>query len=428
MRTDYFSSFTVRHRARSFAAVLLLLLASLFNQTTIYAVGLINPDCSKLFTTEHTLCGQNDILFSDDSCAPPSDSISSGGSEPSAPSGSTAADPDGWTYPTVQESTSISSDYRAANRPGHRGVDLAGPMLTPIYASRDGTVTHAGNANDPNGFGNWVVIQHDENGQRVDSVYGHMPLDSITVKPGDTVKAGQQIAGIGNEGGSTGPHLHYEEWPGGRGGGSDRKPVAVYGGDAVPPSQPSSPANQAAAAQQSTTPPEEEACKSAETGAGPDNGGTCQEAQPGVSNDKIIWDYLRGRGLSEAQTAGVMGNLRQESGPNLDPGINEAVPSHAGAGYGIAQWTGSRRTAIEAAAQAKGVPVNDLCFQLDYLVEESMSRQSKDGSKGEWDGLKQQQSVEDAVDYWHENYERSADANTATRQQYAREYMKKYGS
>lgn len=404
------TTLSLKYRIRNFAAILVILLASIFNQTAAAAVSLSNPDCSKLFTPDHTQCGQNDILYSDDSCTPGS-SGSSGGS-----SGGVTGDPDGWTFPTAP-GTPISSEYAEDRGYKHRGVDLAGPLGTPIYASRDGVVVNSGPAD---GFGNWVVIQHDENGQRIDSVYGHMSASTITVKVGDTVKAGQQIAAIGSEGQSSGPHLHYEEWSGGRSGGSERKPVAVYGGAAVPPSQPSSPPNQAAGGSSDN----QRSC-----GGGADNGGTCQEVQPGSDNAKIIWDYLRGRGLSAEQTAGILGNLRQESGPNLDPGINETVPSHAGAGYGIAQWTGARRTALEDAAKGKGVPVNDLCFQLDYLVEESMSRQSLDGGDiSEWDGLKKRTTVEEAVDYWHENFERSNDANTGTRQKFAREYMQKYGN
>ena len=420
----FLSLFTSTARLRRIVCALFIVIIGISDTTVVYGASLKVPSCEKLFTQDHVQCAQGDVLYSDDSCT--EDSGSGGGGSSSTPtSGSSVpGDPDGWTFPTAP-GTPISSEYAEDRGYKHRGVDLAGPAGTPIYAARDGVVTRAGSAQ---GFGNWIVIQHDENGQRVDSVYGHMTAASITVKPGDTVKAGQQIATIGSEGQSSGPHLHYEEWAGGRDGGQERKPVAVYGGEAVVPSQPSSPANQVAdtgtedSSEQTT-----ENCEG-ESSGGAGGGATCQDAQPGGDNAKIIWDHLISKGLTKEQAAGVLGNLRQESGPNLDPSINEAVPSHAGAGFGIAQWTGGRRTAIENAAKARGANVNDLCFQLDYLVEESMSRESRDyPNTSEWDGLKRQRTVEEATDYWHHNFERSNDSNTRQRQIYAREYLRKYG-
>ena len=66
------------------------------------------------------------------------------------------------------------------------------------------------NAGPAQGFGNWVVIRHD--GGEV-SVYGHMRYYNVSV--GERVTAGQQIAVIGSEGQSTGPHLHFEIKPDG---------------------------------------------------------------------------------------------------------------------------------------------------------------------------------------------------------------------
>ena len=89
----------------------------------------------------------------------------------------------------------------------HNGIDVANSVGTPIVAVMDGTVINAGPAQ---GFGNWVVIKHD--GGEV-SVYGHMRNYSVSV--GQRVSAGEQIAQIGNEGRSTGPHLHFEIRPDG---------------------------------------------------------------------------------------------------------------------------------------------------------------------------------------------------------------------
>ena len=89
----------------------------------------------------------------------------------------------------------------------HAGIDLAAPMLTPEYAAMDGVVLEAGPAS---GYGLAVYIQHD-NGDV--TVYGHM--DEILVEAGETVRAGDTIALLGNRGQSTGPHLHFEVHVGG---------------------------------------------------------------------------------------------------------------------------------------------------------------------------------------------------------------------
>lgn len=95
----------------------------------------------------------------------------------------------------------------------HKGQDFGAPLGTPIYSAADGTVAAAGKAS---GFGQWVVIDHQIDGQKVSTVYGHVVPSSIKVSKGDKVTAGQEIAGVGNEGFSTGPHLHFEVWLGGR--------------------------------------------------------------------------------------------------------------------------------------------------------------------------------------------------------------------
>jgi len=120
---------------------------------------------------------------------------------------------DGWAYPADKEKTTVSSKFGPRGGTNHNGIDIAGPTGTAIYAARDGEVLAAGPAS---GFGHWIVIRHeDEDGSRVDTVYGHMYPDGVFVKVGDKVTAGQNIATIGNAGQSTGPHLHFEVWKGG---------------------------------------------------------------------------------------------------------------------------------------------------------------------------------------------------------------------
>ena len=87
----------------------------------------------------------------------------------------------------------------------HNGIDIAVPVGTPIKAIADGKVYYAG-ANDPKGYGQYVIITHNVDGKIVTSEYGH--LSSWNVHSGQQVKQGQVIAKSGNTGHSDGPHLH----------------------------------------------------------------------------------------------------------------------------------------------------------------------------------------------------------------------------
>ncbi|WP_051434583.1 peptidoglycan DD-metalloendopeptidase family protein [Desulfonatronum lacustre] len=84
----------------------------------------------------------------------------------------------------------------------HSGVDMAASKGTPIGAAWDGRVVFVGQRG---GYGNMVVLEH-AGGWR--SYYAHN--DRNTVKVGDKIQAGQQIATVGSTGRSTGPHLHFE--------------------------------------------------------------------------------------------------------------------------------------------------------------------------------------------------------------------------
>jgi murein DD-endopeptidase MepM/ murein hydrolase activator NlpD len=84
----------------------------------------------------------------------------------------------------------------------HYGIDLAAPLGTPILAATDGVVLRAGPAS---GFGNAVYIQ-DADGDV--QVYGHMRY--YYVHAGEIVHAGDLIAKVGDQGESTGPHLHFQ--------------------------------------------------------------------------------------------------------------------------------------------------------------------------------------------------------------------------
>lgn len=86
----------------------------------------------------------------------------------------------------------------------HRGIDIAGPVGSPIGAVKDGIVTFA---DWDGGFGNKVEVQHAD-GTMTRYAHGQR----IYVAKGQRVQQGQVIMSRGSTGMSTGPHLHFEVW------------------------------------------------------------------------------------------------------------------------------------------------------------------------------------------------------------------------
>jgi murein DD-endopeptidase MepM/ murein hydrolase activator NlpD len=102
----------------------------------------------------------------------------------------------------------LTSNFGMRNHPilggrrGHKGVDLAAPVGTPIYATADGMVSRASWFS---GYGLFVSIEH---GGDMQTRYGHM--SRLNVADGQRVRKGDIIGYVGSTGNSTGPHLHYE--------------------------------------------------------------------------------------------------------------------------------------------------------------------------------------------------------------------------
>jgi murein DD-endopeptidase MepM/ murein hydrolase activator NlpD len=90
----------------------------------------------------------------------------------------------------------------------HEGIDFVPGAGAPIQAIADGVVSSVVVSNA--GLGNHVVVDHVINGQKVQSVYGHMKYGSIKVAEGQQIKVTDIIGLVGSTGESTGPHLHFE--------------------------------------------------------------------------------------------------------------------------------------------------------------------------------------------------------------------------
>lgn len=126
-----------------------------------------------------------------------------------------------------------------------------------------------------------------------------------------------------------------------------------------------------------------------------------------------VVDALVARGVPMHVAQGVVMNFQDESG--LDTGIQEINPTAGRGGYGIAQWTGPRRIALEDFARSRGKPVNDLDTQLDFFMQENASSEAP-----AWKRVMAAQNANDAAVAFVNAWERPAS-------EYARQRTAKYG-
>jgi murein DD-endopeptidase MepM/ murein hydrolase activator NlpD len=90
----------------------------------------------------------------------------------------------------------------------HKGIDIAAPLGTPIWAVADGTVITAG---WEDGYGNYIEILHPDG---TVTLYAH--AHRLLVQKGQQIKRGEAIAEVGSTGRSSAPHLHFEVRPDGK--------------------------------------------------------------------------------------------------------------------------------------------------------------------------------------------------------------------
>lgn len=93
-------------------------------------------------------------------------------------------------------------DYR-----GHKGIDIAAPYGTPVYAATSGTVKKAVFSGWGSGYGRHVLIANDDG---YSCMYGHFSYVAEGIDEGVYVTKGQLIGYVGSTGDSTGNHLHFE--------------------------------------------------------------------------------------------------------------------------------------------------------------------------------------------------------------------------
>jgi hypothetical protein len=134
-----------------------------------------------------------------------------------------------------------------------------------------------------------------------------------------------------------------------------------------------------------------------------------------VANDTIqtlVRQGLTERGLPPHVVEGALLNIQDESG--FDPTINERSPLVPGSrgGYGLMQWTGPRRVALEQYAAERGASPGDLNTQLDFIVQEMGGSEANAGR-----AILSTKNPQEAASAWLTQYLRPAPENVQKRQQ-----------
>ncbi|MED3792319.1 phage tail tip lysozyme [Niallia alba] len=143
----------------------------------------------------------------------------------------------------------------------------------------------------------------------------------------------------------------------------------------------------------------------------------------GGSTEATVWNFFKSKGFSDSATAGIMGNLRQESGFSTT-----AVNKSSGA-TGIAQWLGGRLSGLKNFAGSQGTSYTNLNTQLEWLWKElngadvtTKSIINKNGGMNAFMNM----GVNDAALLFEKAFERSGGDALANRQKYANDIYVKY--
>jgi hypothetical protein len=139
-------------------------------------------------------------------------------------------------------------------------------------------------------------------------------------------------------------------------------------------------------------------------------------------NALLIAKRMQAAGYTRGQIAGALGNFQLESGFN--PRINEGgkVGAPMG-GFGLAQWTGGRQTALINYAKKKGLDPGSVQAQADFLIHELEGPEKRAAQS-----LRGAVSPEEAARRFVTDYERAGIPKTEARQQAARQIYEKLGA
>ena len=183
---------------------------------------------------------------------------------------------------------------------------------------------------------------------------------------------------------------------------------------------------------------------SAQSSSGGTSPGTSPGSTPGqdisgISDyEQAVWTYFTSRGYTPQATAGIMGNMYQESG------VNPTAIQGGGKGpaAGICQWEnintgGARWGILKKYADSKGVDWKDLQTQLEYLEMELTGDQSKIAvdtytstlvkKRGGIETLKSMTDAIKAMYFFEETFERAGKPNYPRREKAVKDYLARFG-
>jgi hypothetical protein len=126
-----------------------------------------------------------------------------------------------------------------------------------------------------------------------------------------------------------------------------------------------------------------------------------------LSHDYVVSSLVQ-RGVPEHVAQGVAMNFQDESG--LDTGIQEKAPLAGRGGFGLAQWTGPRRIALEDFARSQGKRIDDPELQLDYFMHENQNYEAP-----AWKTVMNAPTAQDAAVAFVKHWERPTSENVAKR-------------
>ncbi len=336
----------------------------------------------------------------------------------------------------------------------HAGVDLCfeGGDQAQILSFTSGKVKYAGEGVKGSGYGNYGNVVGILDNSGYEHVYAHL-RDTPLVKVGDAVQEGQPIGYEGSTGHSTGNHLHYEVRNGAWN--NTVNPIEylkgyvttgdVYTGDGTTSStgESSAPSSGLYKVYETLSGVVDTllgkgVTTTTSTDSSTENGSTDVSSLSGSNPDKV-WQFLTGNGYSKEATAGIMGNLRQESGQDLDPSTIQGGGS--GPAAGIAQWENynkksARWKQMSDYATSKGKEWTDLQSQLEFIDMELSGTGNVDTYTSKllnknWGGinnLKNSTDINWATDAFEKTFERAGKPNMSNRYKYAKEFYDKYAN
>lgn len=257
-----------------------------------------------------------------------------------------------WPVPSVHR---ISSPFgpRKAPAPGastfHKGIDIPGGGVSgkSVIASDSGKVVIAKTGYN-GGRGNYIVIDH---GNKKGSLYQH--LQSFSVKVGQSVSQGQEIAKMGSTGVSTGPHLHFEI----------HECFSGTKGTPVNPQKYVSPNSSSKALSVS----------SASSTATKVSTSTSNSYTLNTTNSvaKAIFDFCIAKGCTPQAACGIVANADVETGGTFSTKLVNSIGAS-----GLLQWRKERLISLKRKASKKGVSWTNLNLQLEHMWDELSGEES----------------------------------------------------